>query len=49
MLMTDKGTLIRTPVEDIRLCSRTSQGVIVFRTAKGETVISAVRVPEDDR
>jgi DNA gyrase subunit A len=48
MLMTDKGTLIRTPVRDIRLCGRTSQGVITFRTQDGEVVISAVRVPEDD-
>jgi DNA gyrase subunit A len=48
MLMTDKGTLIRTPVRDIRLCGRTSQGVIVFRTADGEKVISAVRIPEDE-
>ncbi len=48
MLMTDKGTLIRTPVRDIRLCGRTSQGVIVFRTAEGEKVISAVRIPEEE-
>jgi DNA gyrase subunit A len=48
MLMTDKGTLIRTPVRDIRLCGRTSQGVITFRTQDGEVVISAVRVPEEE-
>lgn len=47
MLMTDKGTLIRTPVTDIRICGRTSQGVIVFRTADDERVISAVRISED--
>ena len=47
MLMTDKGTLIRTPVRDIRLCGRTSQGVITFRTAGGEKVISAVRIKAD--
>lgn len=44
MLMTDKGTLIRTPVQDIRICGRTSQGVITFRTADKEKVISAVRI-----
>ncbi len=44
MLMTDKGTLIRTPVTDIRVCGRTSQGVITFRTADKEHVISAVRI-----
>jgi DNA gyrase subunit A len=44
MLMTDKGTLIRTPVVDIRICGRTSQGVITFRTDDKEKVISAVRI-----
>jgi DNA gyrase subunit A len=44
MLMTNKGTLIRTPVEDIRICGRTSQGVITFRTEGKEQVISAVRI-----
>ena len=44
MLMTDKGTLIRTPVQDIRICGRTSQGVITFRTDGKEKVISAVRI-----
>jgi DNA gyrase subunit A len=47
MLMTDKGTLIRTPVQDIRICGRTSQGVITFRTADKEKVISAVRIAAD--
>ncbi len=47
MLMTDKGTLIRTPVKDIRVCGRTSQGVITFRTDGKEKVISAVRIKGD--
>ena len=47
MLITDKGTLIRTSVKDIRICGRTSQGVIVFRTNESEKVISAVRIRED--
>jgi DNA gyrase subunit A len=46
MLMTNKGTLIRTPVTDIRICGRTSQGVITFRTDGKEQVISAVRIRE---
>ncbi len=45
ILITDKGTLIRTPVKDIRICGRTSQGVIVFRV-ENEKVISAVRIRE---
>ena len=44
MLMTNKGTLIRTPVTDIRICGRVSQGVITFRTDDKEQVISAVRI-----
>jgi len=48
MLMTNKGTLIRTNVRDIRICGRTSQGVIVFRTDGKEQVISAVRIREED-
>ena len=47
MLMTNKGTLIRTPVQDIRVCGRTSQGVITFRTEAKEQVISAVRIRGD--
>ncbi|MFM9890271.1 MAG: DNA gyrase subunit A [Rickettsiales bacterium] len=44
MLMGNKGTLIRTRVADIRVCGRTSQGVITFRTDGKEQVISAVRI-----
>ena len=37
MLVTDKGQLIRCPVEDIRIAGRSTQGVIVFDTAEDET------------
>ena len=40
LLITDSGTMIRTSVEDIRLCGRSSQGVIVMRTAGEEKVIA---------
>ncbi|HHN66989.1 MAG TPA: DNA gyrase subunit A, partial [Thermopetrobacter sp.] len=46
MLVTDGGQLIRTPVEDIRIAGRNTQGVIVFRTAEGEKVVSAERISE---
>ena len=46
MLVTDGGQLIRTPVEDIRVAGRNTQGVIVFRTAEGEKVVSAERISE---
>ncbi len=40
MLITSEGTMLRTPVDTIRVCGRSSQGVIVMRTQEGETVIS---------
>ncbi len=40
LLITDCGTMIRTGVEDIRLCGRSSQGVIVMRTSGEEKVIA---------
>jgi DNA gyrase subunit A len=47
MLVTDGGQLIRCPVNDIRIAGRSTQGVTVFRTAEGETVVSVSRVSED--
>ncbi len=51
MLVTSGGQMIRTPVDQIRIVGRTSQGVTVFRTADGEKVVSVERLPdsgEDD-
>jgi len=47
MLVTDRGQLIRTRVEGIRIVSRSSQGVIVFDTAEDERVVSVERLSED--
>lgn len=44
MLVSDGGTLIRMPVDDIRTAGRKTQGVIVLRTADGERVVSAARL-----
>ncbi|MBN8531453.1 MAG: DNA topoisomerase (ATP-hydrolyzing) subunit A, partial [Alphaproteobacteria bacterium] len=44
MLMTDKGTLIRTPVRDIRIAGRATQGVTILRAAEGEKVVSVARI-----
>lgn len=44
MLMTDKAKLIRTPVHDIRIAGRNTQGVTLFKTAKDEKVISASHI-----
>ncbi len=50
MLVTDKGKLIRTSVDEIRIAGRATQGVIVFRTEEGERVMAAERIsePEED-
>ncbi len=47
MLVTDKGKLIRCPVEDIRIAGRSTQGVIVFDTAEDERVVSVERISEE--
>ena len=43
MIITDDGVVIRTGVEEIRECSRGSQGVIVMRTGADVKVISIAR------
>jgi DNA gyrase subunit A len=40
MLVTDRGQLIRCPVDGIRIAGRSTQGVIVFDTAEDERVVS---------
>jgi DNA gyrase subunit A len=46
MLVTDGGMVIRTPVKDIRIARRRTQGVVVFRLAEGERVVSAARLAD---
>ncbi|MFD1694313.1 DNA gyrase subunit A [Roseibium aestuarii] len=50
MLVTDGGQLIRCPVEGIRIAGRSTQGVIVFKTAADEKVVAVERITdvEDD-
>jgi DNA gyrase subunit A len=47
VLVTDKGQLIRCPVEDIRIAGRSTQGVIVFDTAEDEHVVSVEHIGEE--
>jgi DNA gyrase subunit A len=47
MLVTDAGQLIRTPVDDVRIASRNTQGVRIFRTDADEKVVSVERIPDD--
>ena len=46
MLVSNAGQLIRVPVDGIRIASRASKGVRVFRTADSEEVVSVERISE---
>ena len=45
LLVTDGGQMIRTPVGQVRIVGRSSQGVMIFRTGKDEKVVSVERLP----
>jgi DNA gyrase subunit A len=40
MMVSDQGQIIRAPVDQIRIAARATRGVILFRTAEGEHVVS---------
>ena len=46
MLMTDRATVIRTTLHDIRIAGRNTQGVTILKTQPGEKVVSVVTLPE---
>ena len=46
LLVTDGGQLIRTRVTQVRIASRNTQGVTIFRTADDEHVVSVERLVE---
>ena len=48
VLVTDQGQMIRTTVNDIRIAGRSTKGVIVFRVAKNERVVSVSGLGEVD-
>ena len=48
MMITDQGTIIRTPVAGINLYSRTASGVIVMRLAEGSSIINFARLERED-
>jgi DNA gyrase subunit A len=47
LMVTDQGQLIRTPVADIRIAGRNTQGVTLFRVADDEHVVSVARIADD--
>ena len=48
MLMTDRATLIRCPLDDIRIAGRNTQGVTILKTGDNEKVVAVVKVPEGE-
>lgn len=46
MIVTDGGQLIRTPVEQIRIAGRATQGVTLIRVGEGEQVVSVERLAD---
>jgi len=48
MLITDRGTMIRTPVSGISSYSRAASGVIVMRTAEDERIVTIAPVAGEE-
>ncbi|WP_372871820.1 DNA topoisomerase (ATP-hydrolyzing) subunit A [Shewanella sp.] len=46
MLISDKGTLVRTPAIGVSIIGRNTQGVTIIRTADDETVVGLQRIDE---
>jgi DNA gyrase subunit A len=47
MLVSDRGQLIRCPIDDVRVAGRNTQGVRIFRPDADEKVVSVERIPDD--
>jgi DNA gyrase subunit A len=47
LLVSDQGQLIRAPAAQVRIAARNTQGVIIFRTAENEHVVSVERIEGD--
>ena len=48
MIITDKGIMIRQPVESIRTIGRNTQGVRLIRLDDGAIISSVTKVVKDD-
>lgn len=46
MLITDKGMVLRNPVNQIRMAGRNTKGVIVFRVPDDEKIMSVARISD---
>ncbi len=47
MLVTDRGKLIRSPILDVRIAGRNTQGVTLFNTSEDEKVVSVASLAEN--
>lgn len=48
LMITNRGMVIRCPIKDVRISGRATQGVVVFKTATKEIVVSAEKIPGDE-
>jgi DNA gyrase subunit A len=48
LMITNRGTVIRCPIKDVRVSGRATQGVVVFRTSTKESIVSVERIPADN-
>jgi DNA gyrase subunit A len=48
MSITSDGVIIRTPAKDIRICGRSSQGVIMMRTGEDVKVIEVTKTAHEE-
>ena len=48
LMITNRGTVIRCPVSDIRISGRNTQGVTVFKTSSKEIVVSCEKIPAEE-
>ena len=46
MLITDRGTLVRTRVDEVSISSRNTQGVTLIRLSEEESLVKTVRIEE---
>jgi len=46
LMVTDKGQVIRVPIQGIGMKGRSTGGVTILRTASGERVVSVERIPD---
>ena len=46
MIISDKGTLVRTRVEEVSVVGRNTQGVRLIRTIEGESVVGLAKIEE---